>query len=237
MITEQLWISGDEKTLVSARITAAQGKVGRAQIIYSGAEVPAKGALVRYAFGNRGLPVRTFWTGFVVEAGRQTLGSVMVHADELPAIFEQPLALSLRHPDAETLLEALALSVPLPVHTATLPEMRLARFVSTGSARDALEQALRRVYGPEGIWNAFADGSIWWGRRDESPWTSRKVPELPAGFVLREEAETGGLVIPSHPLLRPGVAVNYQGTQHLIDQVDFQGAEMTIVLIGNKSEI
>jgi hypothetical protein len=108
----------------------------------------------------------------------------------------------------------------LPAGADYLNERRPA-FESQGSCKAALAQLPKRWDVPDAVWYQLPDGTVYWGRWQNGPFSKGAVP-IEAKLLLEHHADQGVLRLPCIPALRPGMIVQ-SDFRFRIDGTIFQG--------------
>lgn len=165
-----------------------------------------------------------FFVGYIESVNPRDRRSSLLFCRELPGVLAKPLPLSLRHPTMRDVLTAMHEKTGLnfAVPSSDYATAKIPHFQNIGSGYHALEHVGKAFKVGDFFWQQQADGVIFCGSWDDSPWPDREV-ELPDEWFTDQYAKTAK--IPALPSLRPGAILNGQRVKLVTLMGNFMGVE------------
>jgi hypothetical protein len=182
-----------------------------------------KGTFAEFFISVAGGAHYLVFTGAVTEV--KVVGvQQQVRVRELCAVLEFPVFFFLRRVTVRDVIKKIEqecrLRFLLPAGASYLDEPR-PNFESNGSCKLALDKLAQKFDVPDAVWYQMPDGTIYWGRWQNGPFTKAAVPIEPKLF-LENDSNTGLARLPCIPALRPGMVVQ-SNFRFRIDLVTFMG--------------
>lgn len=230
-LEKRLFISGEEVKLVSNMVSL---KLSLGSVAIFEVETKAKPELftsVRFDIGyeNKTAP---WFEGYIDKVQPAANGYHKLTVKELTGILSKRWAVSLEHPTAEKVFDALSgltgLEFNLP--DADYIKTTIPNFVSQGTGYQCLEQVAKAFSIPDCIWFQHTDQMVYFGSHQDSHFHNKPMA-LPEEFTSRQSGNSVTFI--PFPMLRPGRAMN----DKRVNRVDLIQDEMTAYWKAEQSEV
>ncbi|CAK2097210.1 Phage protein [Vibrio crassostreae] len=230
-LEKRLFISGEEVKLVS-NIVSLKLSLGSVAIF----EIEAKGQpelfeSVRFDIGYESKTAPWF-EGYIDKVQPAENGYHKITVKELVGILSKRWALSLEHPTAEQVIDALAELTGLEFN---LPEVdyiktTIPNFVCQGTGYQCLEQVAKAFSICDCVWFQDIDQVVYFGSYQDCHFYKKPMP-MPKEFTSRQSGNSVTFV--PFPMLRPGRIMN----DKRVNRLDLIQDEMTAYWKTEQSEV
>jgi len=170
-----------------------------------------------------------FFTGFVEESTRVDRRQLRLLCRELTGMLNQPFPIALRHPDLNRVLAEISQPTGLRFYTPDEPYTRtaIAHYHHLGGGYYALDNLAAAFEIPRFIWQQQADGRVYVGSWEHSPWAGKPLLRLPPE-ILQQQGATSSGALPMVPRLRPGSKAQINDKEVFITSVTLKEHIMQI---------
>ncbi|MFS1922424.1 hypothetical protein [Vibrio lentus] len=230
-LEKRLFISGEEVKLVSNMVSLKLSLGSVAIFEVETKAQPEQFAPVRFDIGyeNKTAP---WFEGYIDKVQPAANGYHKLTVKELTGILSKRWAVSLEHPTAEQVFDALSgltgLEFNLP--DADYIKTTIPNFVSQGTGYQCLEQVAKAFSIPDCVWFQHTDQVVYFGSHQDSHFHNKPMA-LPEEFTSRQSGNSVTFI--PFPMLRPGRAMN----DKRVNRVDLIQDEMTAYWKAEQSEV
>ncbi|ELA9459410.1 hypothetical protein QTU63_002688 [Vibrio alginolyticus] len=230
-LEKRLYISGEEVKLAS-NMVSLKLSLGSVAIFEIEATQPLKlFEPVRFDIGyeNKTSP---WFEGYVDKIQSTVNGYQKITVKELTGILSKRWSLSLEHPNAEQVIDALSHLTGLEFNLPNKEYMKTAipNFVCQGTGYQCLDQVAKAFSIPDCVWFQHTDQVVYFGSYQDSHFNGKPMP-LPEEFTSRQNGNSVTFV--PFPMLRPGRVVNGKR----VNRVDLIQDDMTAYWKAEQSEV